>query len=130
MNWRRIFLSGAAACLAGCLTVEKADLPGSEPGKHVMVRNFGKYLFDCVPLCCGNINENPKCDFVMFRNDVTMDKVQHRFVAECNKIGGEVTDVAYHSEHDIFFQLIFWNFSIPIPYILTSREIQITGTVK
>lgn len=125
-----ILLVGAALCLAGCLTVEKADLPGAEPGKHVMVRNHGKYLFDCVPVGCGNADENAKCGFVMFRNDVTMDKMQHRFLAECRKAGGEPTDVAYHTDHNIFLTVPLFSVDIPIPYLWTTRVIQITGTVK
>jgi len=125
-----IFLAGAALCLTGCLTVEKAKLPGSEPGTHVMVRNYGKYLLNCVPMGCGNVNENPKCDFVMFRNDVTMDKMQHRFFSECDKVGTDISDVTYHTYDNVFLQVPLWSFNIPIPYLWTTREIQITGVVK
>jgi len=124
-----ILLAGAAFCLTGCLTVEKAKLPGGD-GAHVFVANRGKYLLNCVPMGCGNVNENPKCDFVMFRNDVTMDKMQHRFFIECAKVGSEVTDIAYHSTDNIFLEVPLWSFNIPIPYLWTTREIQITGTVR
>jgi len=95
-----------------------------------MVRNYGKYLLNCVPMGCGNVNENPKCDFVMFRDDVTMDKMQHRFLIECNKLGTDITDITYHSYDNVFLQIPLWSFNIPIPYLWTTREIQITGVVK
>jgi len=116
--------------VAGCLTVETAKLPGEGSGKQVFVYNYGKYLFNLIPLWCGNVNENPKCDFVMFRDDVTMDKMQHRFLIECHKVGSEVTDVACHREDDIFIILPFWSLEIPIPYIWCTHQIQISGTVR
>jgi len=125
-----IVLSGAALCLAGCLTVEKANLPGNDGGKHVMVRNYGKYLLNCVPMGCGNVDENATCGFVMFRNDVTMDKMQHRFFVECAKIGSDPSDVTYHTYDNVFLQIPLWSFNIPIPYLWTTREIQISGVVK
>jgi len=130
MNGSTILLAGLALGLAGCMTVETADLPGTERGRHVLVRNVGKYLFNCVPMGCGNMSDDPTCRFVMFRDDVTMDKVQHRFLAECGKAGGNVTDVVYHSENDIFLQIPLFSISIPVPYVWTTREIQITGVVK
>jgi len=126
----RILLAAAAFCLAGCLTVEKAKLPGSTPGHHVMVVNYGKYLFNWIPIWCGNVNENPRFDFVMFRDDVTMDKVQHRFLLECDKLGRDVSDVTYHSAENIFISFPIWSLNIPIPYLWTTHEIQITGVVK
>jgi len=124
-----LLLAGATLCLSGCLTVEKAKLPGGD-GTHVFVGNYGKYLFNCVPMGCGNLNENPECRFVMFRDDVTMDKMQHRFFAECAKVGGDVTNIAYHTSDNIFIEVSLWSFSIPIPYLWTTREIQISGTVR
>lgn len=125
-----VLVLGAMLGVTGCLTVEKAQLPGADSGNQVFVRNYGKYLFNLVPIWCGNANENPKCDFVMFRDDVTMDKMQHRFLSECHKVGTEITDINCFSEDDIFLLLPIWSLEIPIPYLWTTHEIQISGTVK
>jgi len=127
---KTVIISLLAGVLSGCLSVERAPVPGEGAGTQVLVRNYGKFLLNCVPMGCGNANENPKCDFVMFRNDVTMEKVQRRFLAECGKVGGEVTDVSYFSRDDVFLRIPFMGIELPIPYLWTHREIQISGVVK
>lgn len=66
-------------CLTGCFSIDSADVPQTGE-EHVHVANYGWYLFNIVPLACGNAAEDPNLPSIFFRNDVTMDKVQQRFM--------------------------------------------------
>ena len=68
-------LSGAALCLSGCLSIDTAATSYGG-GEHVLARNYGWTLFNCIPLFCGNASADATCGFVMFRDDVTMERVQ------------------------------------------------------
>jgi len=125
-----VFALGALLGATGCISVETAKLPGPESGTHVFVRNYGKYLFNFIPIWCGNASDDPVCDFVMFRDDVTTDKMYHRFLTECHKKGQDVSEITCHMEEDVFIRLPIWSIEIPLPYIWTHHEIQISGVVK
>lgn len=113
---------GATMGLAGCFTVDTAPL--ARGGEHVVMNNYGWKLFDWIPLVCGNANEDGATGFALFRDDVTAEKVQSRFAryAGARTIESPVYDV----NDTIFFNV----FGFPIPYILTYKEITLSGTLK
>ena len=67
---------------------------------------------------------------VFFRNDVTMDKIQHRFMSYANFYGKKTRDMAYYTQESVLFEIPGTDFPIPLPYILTYREIQLSGVLK
>ena len=118
-----IALWSAAMCLQGCMTVESARTP-SGGGEHVLARNYGWQLFNCIPLFCGNASADATCGFVMFRNDVTMERVQ----AKLAEFAGdrEIVCPVYHNADSVFITL----FGFPIPYILCYNEVSVSATLK
>ena len=125
----RSLLLCAMACLAGCFTLDTADLHLTKE-EHVCVGNYGWYLFHFIPLACGNAEENPRLPWAFFRNDVTMDKIQRRFMSYADFYGKTPSDMTYYTRESVLFELPGIDFPLPIPYILTYREIQLSGVLK
>lgn len=70
----------AAALLAsGCLTSEVSHAPDGVPGdggeEHMMtveIENTGWFLFDCIPIACGNPGGLDKCSTSVFSDTLSL----------------------------------------------------------
>jgi len=138
-------------CLSGCFSIDRGLLVRTNE-EHVLITNYGWSLFGLIPLACGNADENATLPFVLFRNDVTMDKIQRRFMMYADDYGrrvatenaavtasGEdleriservkVRDLAYTTSESVLFNVPGLNYPLPLPYILTYQEIQLSGVL-
>ena len=122
-------LIAAAACCAGCFSVDVGRLEATG-GENLTVSNYGWYLFNFIPLASGNASKERLAPWVFFRNDVTMDKVQRRFFEYARENGRTAQELTYHNYESILFELPGTNFKIPVPYLLTYREIQLSGVLR
>ena len=129
---------GLLMLAGGCFTIEKGDLPRTGQ-KHLLVSNYGWYLFHAIPVACGNANEDRFLPFVSFRNDVTLNKVQSRFMGEARKYAQdsgrtladvEIDDLCYTTSESVMLTIPGLQIPLPIPYLLTYREVQLSGVVK
>jgi len=118
----------AALNLAGCFTLEKAEISNIH-GEHVLASNYGWYLFHFIPIVCGNARYDAWAPWVMFRDDVTMDKVQSRFMHHVNGQGMDVEDLVYTTRESVMLEIPGINTTLPIPYLLTYREVQLSGVL-
>ena len=118
-----IALAGVASFLSGCFSLDTADVKMTNE-EHVLVRNYGWQLFNCIPLFCGNGDITGTCPFIMFRDDVTMERVQDRFAAYAD--GREIKCPVYNNTDSVFFDFFGW----PIPYILCYKEVSMSGTME
>ena len=119
----------AVVCCSGCFTLDIGRLE-STGDENLLVTNYGWYLFNWIPLACGNANERHWTPWVLFRDDVKMDKVQRRFIDYARDHGKTPVEMTYHNYESILFEIPGTNFKIPIPYLLTFREIQLSGVLK
>ena len=119
------FLSG------GCFSIQHSSID-STGEEHVFVSNYGWYLFGgVVPVACGNAAENASIGFVLFRDDVTMDKIQRRFMEYADKADkNEIDNLSYHNYATVLFDIPGLDIPFPIPYIITYKEIQLSGVLK
>ena len=120
--------------LAGCYSMDVATTAqfrnnrilgiDSQPVGHVVVSNYGWYLFDMFPLVCGNPDQDSAFAWTFFDDQVTPNAVHDdltRFAAR-NKC--EVTDLNFYRDSTCM---------LPIPYVNTTfgilwyREIQVSG---
>ena len=116
--------------LSGCFSIESSCLK-TTGDSQVIVSNYGWYLFDFIPLACGNANENGYMPWVFFRNDVTMDKIQTRFFSYIGKKeGAKAVNLSYRTNESVLFEIPGSNIPIPLPYIFTYKEIQLSGVLK
>lgn len=117
--------------LSGCYSLSSSQWNDSVTGEeHVLVSNYGWYLFGVVPLACGNAAKNPIMPWVFFRDDVTMNKIQRNFMLYAETKVCEPTDLFYYNRDSVLFSIPGSSVPIPIPYILTYREIQLSGVLK
>ena len=116
----------AAMCLAGCFSLEKARVKSIDK-EHVLVSNYGWYLFHFIPIACGNASLDAWTPWVFFRDDVTLDKVQGRFMLHAKGEGCTAEDMIYETKESVMLEIPGLNTPLPIPYLLTYREIQLSG---
>ena len=118
-------------CLTGCLSVDSGVSQTTGEG-HLLVDNYGWRLFNCIPLVCGNATygKDRTGGVAFFRDDVTTDKVQAYFMAEAAARGKRPEDLTFHNKDTIMLQLPLLAYALPIPYVLTYEEIQLSGVLK
>ena len=98
-------------------------------GEQVLASNYGWYLFNVIPLACGNSREDRWTPWVLFRDDVKMEKVQKRFTDYATKNGLVIEEMTYRNKESVMFEIPSLNFPLPVPYLLTYREIQLSGVM-
>ena len=114
---------GVSLFLTGCFSVDTATIK-STGAEHVVMNNYGWKLFDWIPLFSGNADADAVCGVAFFGDDVTMEKMQARFTryAEGRKIETPVYDV----NDTVILNVL----GIPIPYVVTYKELTLSGTMK
>ena len=120
-------LACAAWGLAGCFSLDRASFFRTNE-EHVLVSNYGWYLFHYFPLACGNASKDRWLPWVMFRNDVQMDKIQARFMDYAGP--RHVRNLTYTTYDSVMLEIPGLNLPLPIPYLLTYREIQLSGVLE
>ena len=125
---RLVALAAASLALAGCVSLQHAPIR-KIGGEHILVSNYGWYLFHFIPLACGNANEDRVAPWVLFRDDVLMDKLQTRFMDYAHARGLETEDLVYKAKESVMFEIPGINLPLPVPYFLTYREIQLSGVL-
>lgn len=98
--------------------------------KNIYVSNYGWYLFDTIPLIGGNASEMPLTPFVLFRNDVKMDKLQDRLMKEAERQQRQVENLVWNNNDMVLLNIPGLEIPFPVPYIITYREKQISGELK
>ena len=127
----RLVAIGVTLCLTGCFSIETGTVPRSQ-SEHVVVANYGWYLFHFIPVACGNASKDRWLPWMVFRNDVTMQKIQSRFMDYAREHGGieNVDNLSYTSRDSVMLEIPGLEIPLPIPYILTYRELQLSGEIR
>ena len=115
-------------CLTGCFSMDISVTPDGDD--HIVVGNYGWYLFDTLPIACGNAAHDRYTPWVLFRNDVTMDKIQYRFMKYRAERGKDSINLNYFNKKNVLFEIPGSQIPVPIPYLLTYREIQLSGVLR
>lgn len=100
----------------GCVNVQKTsngalynlEVVGAEgrPQEVITVSNYGYYLFNCIPLFCGNTADGRIGHTVWFQNHVTLEKTQGVMMRESKDQKPWVTNLETHSYETCFFSVI------------------------
>ena len=112
----------AVLLLAGCYSMDiSSNKAISHPSsssnevaraEHVVVSNYGWYLFNAIPLACGNADRDAKFPWKYAR-----------------KQGADVGELTFFRDEQVFFSIPGSQFPVPIPYVLCFREIQFSGVL-
>lgn len=97
------------------------------PREHVVVSNYGWFLFNKIPLVCGNAREGARLPFVCFRDDVASDIVQDKLTSYAAAKGADLSDVNLFFTENVLFEIPGTSIPIPMPYVLCYRERLISG---
>ena len=131
IHWVRIATLGVTLCLTGCFSIETGTVPRTQ-NEHLIVSNYGWYLFHFIPVACGNASKDRWLPWTLFRNDVTMHKIQSSFMDYAREHGGtdNVDNLSYTSRDSVMLEIPGLELPLPIPYLLTYREIQLSGEIR
>lgn len=135
----KTFLAMCAALLAGCYSMDisttdalkESALSADEgqPVEHVVVANYGWFLFDCIPVVCGNATPGATFPWKFFSNQVTPDLLHDQLMAHAASIHTDARDLTFFRDENIIFTVPGIDFPLPLPYVLTYREIQFSAVL-
>ena len=103
--------------------------PAAGQVEHVVVSNYGWYLFNCVPLACGNASPKAWFPWAFFSDHVTSRLLHDRMMSYAASKKANVRELAFFRDEQVFFNIPGTKFTIPIPYVLCFREIQFSGVM-
>ena len=121
-----------AGLCTGCFTMATATTESlrnsrdagmsGTPREHVVVSNYGWYLFNVVPLVCGNAREGASFPWVFFRDEVTADIVHSRLTAYAASQGANLAELNLYVNDSVLFEVPGTSIPIPMPYVLCYKE--------
>ena len=127
----------AAALLCGCYSMEIADNPAlrnsrptdgtGKPVEHVLISNYGWYLFNCVPLVCGNASVGASFPWKFFSDQVNPGIVHDRMMEHAASRNADAEDLVANYDEKVFLQIP--EVQVPIPFLLCYREIQMSAVL-
>ena len=117
----------AAISLAGCFSVEVASSPvlGDEVKRHVIVDNYGWYLFGALPLVCGNENLESWCPISIFCDEVNPQVAYGKVKCLSEREGCEIGNFHLVDDNDVMFE--FYSIPVPIPWIVVRKEVSLSA---
>lgn len=134
-----LLLSACSAFLAGCYsmdvattaTLKKSALtPGDgRPVEHVVVSNYGWFLFNWIPLACGNANPGASFPWRFFSNHVDSALLHDRMMTHAAAMNADIRDLVFTRDESVIFDLPGTDIPLPIPYVLCFREIQFSAVL-
>lgn len=105
----------SALALTGCVSVHKT---GSEsfgpltiagtvekPHEHVVVSNFGYYLFDIFPIICGDTDRDAKIPVSFFHDKVRLENVQSVMLREVKNTDCDLVNYTTSAHSDPCFSI-------------------------
>lgn len=135
----KTLLVAGGVMLSGCFSMEVATTRSlkqsalspddATPREHVVVSNYGWFLFNWIPLACGNATPGASFPWKFFSNQVTSELLHDRLMSYAAASEADVKDLVYFRDEKVIFNFPGTNFSIPIPYLLCYQEIQFSGVL-
>lgn len=101
----------------------------SRRAEHVVVSNYGWYLFKAIPLACGNTAPKSFFPWAFFSDQVSPKLLHDRMMSYASATNANVKELAFFRDEQVFFTIPGTQFPVPIPYILCFREIQFSGVL-
>ena len=135
----RIAALAAALALAGCFTrcsVAPEHLKGlgvvgsdGEFVEHYHIRNSGWYLFDKIPLVCGDTTPNSLFGIALFSDQVRTDTMTRIFNDRVRATNTKLVSAATIVDDWVTLEIPGVSFPLVLPYIVCYREVQISGVL-
>ncbi len=136
---KKFFFFLPLLALAGCFSIDRGtsaafrgsrlNVTDGEPVEHVLVANYGWYLFDCIPLVCGNAKPGASFPVRFFCDNVKADMMQDRLMSYAAMKEADIVDLHYFHNSNVLFSIPGLDLPVPVPYVLCFREIQFSGVL-
>ena len=139
---KAIAKSSAALCallMAGCYSIDVASTASLEksalspedgrPVEHVVVANYGWYLFKFIPIVCGNATPGASFPWRFFSSHVKSELLHDRLMSHAAAHNADVKDLVFTRDENVIFDIPGTDIPLPIPYVFCYREIQFSGVL-
>lgn len=134
---KRLFPILAALLGAGCCTryalrpeyltnLEYAE-GGGTVVEHYQIQNYGWYLFDWIPLACGDIDPDAIICFSLFHDQVRTDLLTEELNRHARHVGAVPRCVVTLNTDHVSIQIPGTTFPLVFPYIICYREVQLSA---
>ena len=127
--------------VSGCFSFESTPIGGGtadglrihatdgDPVEHVVVANNGWYLFNLWPLASGNAAVDAKFPWRFFRNDVHERIMHDRMTRYAAGKSCDIEEMNVFNDEQVLLSIPGTSFPLPIPYVFTFRELQVSGVL-
>lgn len=124
--------------LSGCFSFEATPIGGGTadglrlpasagaPVEHVVVANTGWFLFNFIPVACGNTADDATLPWKFFRNSVHERVLHDRITKYAAERQCDLEELNVFNDEQVLLSIPGTSFPIPLPYIITFREMQIS----
>ena len=133
------FACAGVALLAGCYSMDVATTASlkksalspedGRPMEHIVVANYGWFLFNWIPIVCGNAKPDASFPWRFFSNHVNSALLHDRMMSHAASMNADVKDLVFTRDERVIFNLPGTNIPVPIPYVFCFREIQFSGVL-
>lgn len=128
-----------ASSLCGCYCIDvatNAALRGSEltdgvnePLEHVLVSNYGWYLFNCIPLVCGNATPDASFPWKFFGDHVNPILLHDRMMEYADSKNADMKNLSLIRDEKVFFDIPGSDIPCPIPFLVCYQEVQLSSVL-
>ena len=116
---------GTNAALRNSELVEDVD----KPIEHVLISNYGWYLFNCIPLVCGNAMPGESFPWKFFADQVNPILLHDRMMEYANSKNANVKNIVFTRDERVFFEVPGTEIPCPLPFLVCYHEIQLSGVL-
>ena len=95
--------------------------------EHYHIQNYGWYLFNVLPIVCGETDRNAFSRIAFFSDQVRPDIMTGIFNDRVRETGSRPACVATHSMDLVTFAIPGISIPIVVPYVICYREVQMSG---
>lgn len=134
-----VIIALSAIVLGGCYSMDvgsNSALRNSElvegvdkPVEHVLISNYGWYLFNCIPLVCGNSAPDGKFPWKFFDDQVNPILLHDRMMSYANSKGANVKSLMFTRDERVFFDVPGTEIPCPIPFFVCYQEMQLSAVL-
>jgi hypothetical protein len=124
---------------SGCYSIDigtNSALQNSElvdgidkPIEHVVISNYGWYLFNCLPIVCGNATPGASFPWKLFTDHVNPILLHDRLMNYADAKNADIKNIVFSRDEKVFFDLPGTEIPCPIPFFICYHEIQISGVL-
>ena len=129
MSNKLVYIAGVPYWMTpegGFVAVELKD---GLPVEHVVVANTGWFLFNFIPVACGNTADDATLPWKFFRNSVHERVLHDRITKYAAERQCDLEELNVFNDEQVLLTLPGLDFPILIPYVITYRELQISGVL-